>query len=114
VHVSKVLWKRTRTIKRLLGEKEIWFEEHTKFPGTFKILLQLVETQRMASKCQYSLSQVEVEDDPLENPLEISITRSPVKRRPRLGDQNDVTATYQVNFHLKFYATAHIVGIELT
>jgi hypothetical protein len=58
--------------------------------------------------------QVEVEDDPLENPLEISITRSPVKRRPRLGDQSDVRAIYQVSFHLKFYANAHIVGIELT
>jgi hypothetical protein len=57
--------------------------------------------------------QVEVEDDPLENPLEISITRSPVKRRPRLGDQNDVRATHQVRFHMKF-AIAHIVGIELT
>jgi hypothetical protein len=34
--------------------------------------------------------QVEIEDDSLENPLEISITRSPVKRRPRLGDQNHV------------------------
>ena len=58
--------------------------------------------------------QVEVEDDPLENPLEISITRSPVKRRPRLGDQNEVRIIYQVIFHLKFYANAHIVGIELT
>ena len=58
--------------------------------------------------------QVEVEDDPLENPLEISITRSPVKRRPRLGDQNDVRATYKVSFRLKFYAVANIIGIELT
>jgi hypothetical protein len=64
----------------------------------------------MASKCQYSLFQVEVEDDP----LEISITRSAVKRHPRLGDQNDVRATYQVTFHVKFYAIPHIVGIELT
>jgi hypothetical protein len=114
VHVSKVLWKRSRTIAKILGEKEIWFEEHTKFPGTFKTLLQLIETQRMASKCQYSLFQVEVEDDPLQNLLEISITRSPVKRRPRLGDQNDVRATYQVSLLMKFYAIAHIVGIELT
>jgi hypothetical protein len=51
----------------------------------------------MASKCQYSLFQVEVEDDPLENLLDISIKRSPVKRHPRLGDQNDVRATYQVS-----------------
>ena len=58
--------------------------------------------------------QVKVEDDLLENPLEISITRSPVKRRRRLGDQKDVRATYQVSFHFKFYAIAHIVGIELT
>jgi hypothetical protein len=55
VHVSKSLWKRSWTIKKLLGEKVIWFEEHTKIQGTFKTLLQLVETQRMASKCQYSL-----------------------------------------------------------
>jgi hypothetical protein len=114
VHVSKSFWKKSRTIKKLLGEKAIWFEEHTKFQSTFKTLSQLIETQRMASKCQYSLFQVEVKDDLLENPLEISITRSPVKRRPRLGDQNDVRATCQVSFHLKFYAKAHIVGIELT
>ena len=93
VHVSKSLWKRSWTIKRLLGEKVIWIEEHTKIQGTFNILLQLVETQRLASKCQYSLFQVEVEDDP----VEISITRSPVKRRPRLGDQNNVKATYEVS-----------------
>jgi hypothetical protein len=114
VHASKVLWKRSRTIAKLLREKEIWFDEHTKFPGTFKTLLQLIETQRMASKCQYSLFQIEVEDDPLENLLEISITRSPVKRCPRLGDQNDVRATHQVSLLMKFYAIAHIVGIELT
>jgi hypothetical protein len=99
VHVSKSLWKGSWTIKKLLGEKVIWFEELTKIPGTFKILLQLIETQRMASKCQNSLFQVEVEDGPLENPLEISKTRSPVKRPPRLGDQNNGKATYKVCFH---------------
>ena len=57
--------------------------------------------------------QVKVEDDLLENPLEISIRRSPFRRRPRLGDENDVRSTYQVNYHFKFYAIAHIVGIEL-
>ena len=52
VHVSKSLWKRSLTIKKLLGEKVIWFEEHTKIQGTFKTLLQMIETQRMAPKCQ--------------------------------------------------------------
>jgi hypothetical protein len=73
----------------LKGEKEIWFEEHTKFPGTFKTL---IETQRMASKCQYSFFRLRSRMIRLRIRL-----RSPVKRRPRLGDQNDVRATYQVS-----------------
>ena len=52
LHESKSFWKMWATIERLLGEKEIRFEKHTKIPGTFKTLLKLLDTQRMASKCQ--------------------------------------------------------------
>jgi hypothetical protein len=103
-NVAKDLCKSwTKATKTLLRGTKIWFKELPKFPGTFKWQL-LLKTWSLATQCLYSLFQVEIEDDP----LEISITRSPVKSRPRLDDddinfgaENDVSNDFKEFFAWK-------------
>ena len=93
-HVSRDSWKSwSAALETLLRGTEIWIEELTKFPGTLKGPMPS-KIQGKTTQCFKSFFQVGVDDDP----LEISITRSPVKSRPRLDDgYGDLESQYDAS-----------------